>query len=81
MRGNPAAARAAAGFFPARRRGQRLAPHGAWLGYQRLKAQGAHYIEVENGDHGLDHVADLAAETAFAWLQGIDFRTPPPSTV
>lgn len=50
----------------------------AWLGYQRLKGQGARYLEVENGDHGLDHVADQAAAIAFGWLQEIDFTAPPP---
>lgn len=50
----------------------------AWQGYQLLKEKGARYLEVENGDHGLDHVADHAAGIAYAWLQEIDFTAPPP---
>ncbi len=51
----------------------------SWLGYQLLKAKGAKYLEMENGDHGLDTVADAAAQEAFAWLQSIDFTSPPRS--
>lgn len=49
----------------------------SWLGYQLLKAKGAKYLEMENGDHGLDTVADAAAKEAFAWLQEIDFTAAP----
>jgi pimeloyl-ACP methyl ester carboxylesterase len=43
----------------------------AWLGYQLLKAQGAKYLEIEDGDHCLDTVADKAAAETFTWLRTI----------
>jgi len=47
----------------------------SWLGYQLLKSKGAKHLEMENGDHGLDTVADAAANEAFTWLQQIDFTS------
>jgi pimeloyl-ACP methyl ester carboxylesterase len=49
----------------------------AWLGHQLLKEKGAKYLEVEDGDHGLDSAPDTAAREAFAWLQQIDFSAGP----
>lgn len=49
----------------------------AWLGHQLLKARGSKHFEMENGDHGLDSVAEAAAQEAFSWLQEIDFHALP----
>ena len=46
----------------------------AWLGFQLLKEQGAKYMEIPGGDHGLDRVADIAAGAAMEWLREINFR-------
>lgn len=43
----------------------------AWLGYLLLKEKGAKYLELEDGDHGLDTAPERGAAETLAWLESI----------